>query len=134
VVATLPDGGKVRALGSIPGAPVRTGVVFRFDPTACGVRLTFPVRTGDAIEYSAFLAPPGHRTGPRLLADAAGRVTFNRDARVAEDDGYASGVEPALTRARATFEALPAGPLTIDHCAEADPPRPAPLAPPLPRG
>jgi hypothetical protein len=134
VVATLPNGGKVRALGSIPGAPVRTGVVFRFVPTDCGMRLTFPVRAGDTIEYSAFLAPPGQRAGPRLLADAAGRVTFNRPARIEEDDGYASGVEPALIRARATVDSLPAGPLTINHCAAPHPPPPAPLAPPLPRG
>jgi hypothetical protein len=134
VVATLPDGAKVRALGSIPGAPVRTNVVFRFEPTACGLRLTFPVQAGDAIEYSAFLAPPGQRAGPRLLADAAGSVTFNRAARASEEDGFASGVEPALIRARATFDALPAGPLTVTHCAQPGPLPRAPLAPPLPRG
>ncbi|HEX8054247.1 MAG TPA: hypothetical protein VF517_14750 [Thermoleophilaceae bacterium] len=134
VVATLPDGGKVRALGSIPGAPVRTGVVFRFEPTDCGMQLTFPVQAGDAIEYSAFLAPRGLRTGPRRLEDANGAVTFSRPARVATEQGYASGVEPALVRARAGFDALAAGPLTITHCAQPGPLPADPLAPPLPRG
>jgi hypothetical protein len=134
VVATLPDGGKVRGLGSIPGAPIRTGVVFRFDPTACGVRLTFPVRAGDTIEYSAFLTPRGLRTGPRALEDAFGRTTFSRPAAVATEEGLASGVDPALVRARATFSSLAAGPLTVNHCAQDGPPPSEGLAPPLPRG
>ena len=134
VVATLPDGSKVRGLGSIPGAPIRTGVVFRFDPTACGVRLTFPVRAGDTIEYSAFLTPQRTKVGPRAVEDAVGRVTFSRPAQVTTEDGYGSGADPALVRARATFAALPAGPLTIEHCAQDGPlPEHAP-APPLPRG
>nr|MDQ3936417.1 hypothetical protein [Actinomycetota bacterium] len=96
IVEILPDGTKVRALGSIPGAPVRTGVVFRFDPTACGVRLSFPVRAGDSIEYSAFLVPERVRTGPRALEDAVSRVSLSRPARVAVEDGYGSGTDPAL--------------------------------------
>jgi hypothetical protein len=134
VVATLPDGGKVRGLGSIPGAPIRTGVVFRFDPTGCGVRLTFPVRAGDTIEYSAFLAPRGLRTGPRVLEDAFGATTFSRPAAVATEEGLASGVDPALVRARATFTGLAAGPMTVDHCAQEGPLPSEGLAPPLPRG
>lgn len=134
VVATLPDGSRVRALGSIAGAPVRTGVLFRFTPAPCGMRLTFPVRAGDTIEYSAFLTHDRLATGPRALADAAGRVTFSRPARVAVEDGYGSGAEPALVRARATFESLAAGPLTVTHCAPAGPAPAEPLAPPLPRG
>jgi hypothetical protein len=108
--------------------------VFRFEPTACGVRLTFPVQAGDSIEYSAFLAPRGQRTGPRRLEDAAGAVTFSRLARVAVEDGYASGIEPALVRARATFDSLAPGPLTITHCAQPGALPADPLAPPLPRG
>ena len=134
VVATLPDGGKVRGLGSIPGAPVRTGVVFRFDPTDCGVRLTFPVRAGDTIEYSAFLSPRGLRTGPRALEDGFGRTTFSRPAAVMTEEGLASGVDPALVRARATFAGLAAGPMTVTHCAQEHPPPAQGPAPPLPRG
>jgi hypothetical protein len=134
VVATLPDGGLVRALGSIPGAPVRTGVVFRFDPTACGVRLTFPVRAGDTIEYSSFLTPRGLRTGPRLLADAFGTTRFDRAGSIATEDGLASGVDPALVRARATFAGLSPGAMSVTHCAaDGAPPAQGP-APPLPRG
>jgi hypothetical protein len=134
VVATLPDGGKVRALGSIPGAPIRTGVVFRFDPTACGVRLTFPVRAGDSIEYSAFLTPRGLSTGPRTLGDAQGGVTFDRAATVSTEEGFGSGVDPALVRARATFASLSAGPMSITHCAPEGPlPMESP-APAVPRG
>jgi hypothetical protein len=118
VVATLPSGGKVRALGSIPGALIRTGVTFRFDPTACGERLTFPVQAGDTIEYSAFLTPRGLRTGPRSLADAFGRVTFDRPANVTTSEGFGSGMDPALVRARATFAGLAAGPMTVTHCAQ----------------
>ena len=134
VVATLPDGGKVRALGSIPGAPIRTGVVFRFDPTACGVRLTFPVQAGDTIEYSAFVTPRGLKTGPRAVEDAHGRVAFDRAANVSAEEGFASGVDPALVRARATFASLSAGSMTVTHCA---PDGPLPVegpAPALPRG
>ncbi|HEX8745329.1 MAG TPA: hypothetical protein VF712_19540 [Thermoleophilaceae bacterium] len=134
IVAILPGGGKVRALGSIPGAPIRTGVVFRFDPTACGVRLTFPVQAGDSIEYSAWLTPRGLRTGPRGLEDAHGRVAFDRPATVATQEGFASGVDPALVRARATFTSLAAGPMSVTHCAPAGAlPREGP-APALPRG
>jgi hypothetical protein len=134
VVATLPDGGLVRALGSIPGAPIRTGVVFRFDPTGCGVRLTFPVRAGDTIEYSAFLTPRGQRTGPRLLADAFGQTSFDRPATVTTGDGLASGVDPALVRARASFAGLAAGQMSVTHCAPEGPPPAQGPAPPLPRG
>jgi hypothetical protein len=108
----------VRALGSIPGALIRTGVTFRFDPTACGERLTFPVQAGDTIEYSAFLTPRGLRTGPRSLADAFGRVTFDRPANVTTSEGFGSGMDPALVRARATFAGLAAGPMTVTHCAQ----------------
>ena len=134
VVATLPDGGKVRALGSTAGAPIRTGVVFRFDPTRCGVRLTFPVQAGDTIEYSAFLTPRGLRTGPRSLADAHGAVAFSRPGSIATEEGFGSGVDPALMRARATFSSLEAGPMSVTHCA---PDGPLPVerpAPALPRG
>ena len=134
VVATLPDGGKVRALGSIPGAPIRTGVVFRFDLTACGVRLTFPVRSGDTIEYSAFLTPRGIRTGPRALEDDHGRVTFDRPAAVTTEDGFASGIDPALMRGRAVFSGLAAGPMTVTHCAPEGPLPAEGPAPALPRG
>ena len=134
VVATLPDGGKVRALGSIAGAPVRTGVVFRYVPTECGMRLTFPVQAGDSIEYSAFLTPHGFRTAPQRLEDAVGITTLGRPARVTNEEGFASGVEPALVRARATFDALAAGPMTITHCARPGTRPPEPLAPALPRG
>jgi hypothetical protein len=127
VVATLPNGGVVRGLDSIPGAPVRTGVLFRFEPEPCGIRLTFPVQAGDTIEYSAFLLPEGERTSPRGFGDAVERVTLSRPAtRVVVDDGYASGLDPTLVRARATWEGLAAGPMTVTHCA-----RPGPL--PLPQ-
>ena len=134
LVAVLPDGTKVRALGSIPGAPVRTNVVFRFDPTDCGVKLTFPVQAGDTIEYSAFATPRGLVTKPRTFGDAYGRVTFDRPARVSSEQGLGSGTDPALVRARGTFASLAAGPMTVTHCAPDGPlPAEAP-APPLPRG
>ena len=134
VVATLPDGGKVRGLGSIPGAPIRTGVVFRFDPTGCGVRLTFPVQAGDTIEYSAYLSPRGLSTSPRLLGDAFGQTRFDRAAVVETEPGLGSGVDPALVRARATFTDLAAGPITVTHCApRGELPVEGP-APALPRG
>jgi hypothetical protein len=134
VVATLPGGGKVRALGSIAGAPIRTGVVFRFDPTACGIRLSFPVRAGDTIEYSAFLTPRGLHTGARLLGDAFGTVTFGHEAGVDVEEGYGSGMDPALVRARATFRPEFGGSMSIAHCApEGALPVEGP-APALPRG
>ena len=129
VVATLPNGGVVRGLGSIPGAVVRTGVLFRFEPRPCGIRLTFPVQAGDTVEYSAFMLPNGLRTGTRGFRDEVERVTPSRPAAgIVRDDSYASGTDPTLVRARATWSAAAAGPLSITHCAEPsalpEPPRP----------
>jgi hypothetical protein len=118
VVATLPNGGVVRGLGSVPGALVRTGVLFRFEPLECGMRMTFPMRAGDVVEYSAFLLPQRTSADRRGFGDAVARVDFSSPAApVITEDGYGSGSDPALVRARATFSALGAGPLSITQCA-----------------
>lgn len=135
VVATLPNGGTVRGLSSTPGAPVRTDVLFRFEPQPCGIRMTFPVQAGDTIEYSAFLLPNGARAGRRSFQDDVQRVTFDRPASgVVSEEGYGSGTDPALVRSRATFDALAAGPLAVTHCAQSGPLRREVRAAPMTRG
>ncbi|HEX8065816.1 MAG TPA: hypothetical protein VF520_04735 [Thermoleophilaceae bacterium] len=129
-VARLPSGGTVRALASTPGAPLRTGVTFRFEPLPCGMRMTFPVRAGDAFDYSAFLLPQGLSVRPASLRDATSRVALSRPARVSVEDGYASATDPALVRARASWRPSAGGSISVTHCASGnapDWPRPAPM-------
>ena len=70
------------------GTIVRSGVTFVFAPTDDGIRMTFPRQVGDIVRYSAFfpgVTKPERRAGLHLRA------------------GYASAVDPHMTRARLTF-------------------------------
>jgi hypothetical protein len=108
----------VRALDFSPGTLIRSGMTYRFTPTKCGVTYEFPAQAGDTVEYSIFLRegdkPP--KVTPRGVRDADARWTFNRPAKVKLEQGYASGLDPSLVRARATFANLPAGPVRIAVC------------------
>ena len=76
------------------------------------------LEAGDTIEYSIFLRkeskPP--RVTSRGVSDAGARWSFSRPASVKLEGGYASGRDPDLVRARATFSNLPAGPVSISVC------------------
>ena len=120
VVATLDNGTIVRALDFSPGTLIRDDVTYRFTPTRCGVAYEFPARAGDRIEFSMFLRdrPTPPRVTARGVRDGDARWTFNRPATVKLERGYASGVDPRLVRARATFTGLPTGPVRITVCGE----------------
>ena len=86
------------------GAIVRSGVIFVFAPTDDGIRMTFPRQAGDVIRYSAFFPgtdKPDRRrhaiTGHESIVSWSGRAGVHLRA------GYASAVDPHLTRARLTF-------------------------------
>lgn len=118
VVARLGNGTIVRALDFSPGTLIRDGMTFRIQPTSCGATYTFPAQAGDTIEYSMFLPDAGKkpRTTARGVAADGVRWTFSRPAQVKLERGYASGLDPRLVRARATFTGLPAGPVRIAVC------------------
>jgi hypothetical protein len=88
-----------------------------YSPTPCGLRMSVEARAGDTIEYSVFLNRRRARTSSRAVSDDSSRTTFNRPAGVRLEGPYYSAVESGLTRARITFENLPAGPLEITTCA-----------------
>ena len=121
VVATLDNGTIVRALDFTPGTLIRDGMTFRIQPTKCGATYTFPAQAGDTIEYSMFL-PDAKKDQPKVSArgvsGGGARWTFNRPAQIKLERGYASGLDPRLVRARATFANLPAGPVRIAVCGE----------------
>jgi hypothetical protein len=85
-------------------AVVRTGVTFVFAPTADGMRMTFPRQPGDVIRYSAFF--PGLDTPQRQSHAIEGHdaiVSWGGRAGVRLGKGYASAVDPHVTRATLTF-------------------------------
>ena len=120
IVARLENGTIVRALDFSPGTLIRQDMTYRFTPTKCGVTYEFPAEAGDTVEYSIFMRagkddrPPN--VSARGVSDADARWTFSRPARVKLERGYASGLDPYLVRARATFSDLPAGPVRIAVC------------------
>jgi hypothetical protein len=118
IVARLENGTIVRALDFSPGTLIRQDMTYRFTPTKCGVTYEFPAQAGDTAEYSIFLRkddkPP--RVTSRGVSDAGARWTFSRPASVKLEGGYASGLDPDLVRARATFSNLAAGPVRISVC------------------
>jgi hypothetical protein len=74
-----------------------------FEPTSCGVRLSFPVVKGHRIDYSAFFRRGRPtREGARLTGPDE-QVTANNPFDVSFEDGYSSGMDPRLTRARLRF-------------------------------
>jgi hypothetical protein len=77
--------------------------------------LRFPARAGDRFEYSVFFVAAG--AGPRSDATSVfdGTLRASSDAlqEVAFGEGYASGAEPALVRARLALRAAADGPLDV---------------------
>ena len=114
------DAGRRRRDGAdrrrVPGrgrhmAPARRGVPLRA-AAGGGVRLRIPAEAGDLLEYSVFF-----RGDPQSSADAVsdGELRASSDALtdVAFEDGYASGAEPKLVRARMALDAAAAGAVTV---------------------
>jgi hypothetical protein len=99
--------GAVEVLGGWrtgAGAIVRSGVTFVFAPTDDGIRMTFPRQAGDVIRYSAFfpgVAKPDRR--PHAVSGHEAVVSWSGRAGVHLRSGYASAIDPHMTRARLTF-------------------------------
>jgi hypothetical protein len=114
-------GGVVTVTGGFrlpAGAYIRRGVNFRFEPTPCGVRMTFPVAAGDVVEYSAFMRgtiADVHATDT-TVADGSQVVTFSQQAQFSFEEGYVSAVDPRLVRARAVLRPGIAGLATVTIC------------------
>jgi hypothetical protein len=91
------------------GAPVRTGVRFRYEPSGCGLRVSWPALEGDSFEYSAFLRRG--RTRPTAtggsLRSSDQTLRFAPRARTFYDEGYASASDAALTRAYLRWDEAP---------------------------
>jgi hypothetical protein len=119
VVAHLPGvSHPVRALDFRPGAPVRSGVSFRFTPSACGVAMSFPTRLGDSYEYSTFIN--GRRASPQVRPGAilgpGSELRFDHPGAVSLERGYASALDPFMTRARIRFQQASGNPITLTLC------------------
>ena len=110
---TVTVGGGFRASG---GRWLRRGVDFRFEPTACGVALTVPVRRSDRLEYSAFFSG-APSTSPGRASDATQSVTFSPGAAAHRSGGLASGSDARVSRLRLRFARPRSGKLTITTCA-----------------
>jgi hypothetical protein len=100
------------------GRWLRRGVRFSYEPTACGVQLSFPARKGDKIEYSAFMrgSKGDVSIAGRSVSDAGQVVSFDHPAHVTLESGYASGADPALVRARLRFSAPAAETIAVQVC------------------
>ena len=98
---------------------LRRGVRFRFEPAGCGMRLTFPARAGDSLEYSAFMrgTKADVTIGESSVSDAGHTVAYDHPARVTLEGGYSSGADPALVRARVRFEPAEARVIAVTICA-----------------
>jgi hypothetical protein len=98
---------------------IADGTRFVFEPVECGVRLRFAVPAGQAVEYGAFMAgdPEAVTVDGARVTDGFQTVSFSEaPTGVALEGGYASGADPALTRARATFAAGDARRLEVTTC------------------
>ena len=95
------------------GAWRRRGGAFTFAPAADGVRLTFPARADDRFELSVFFAGAPVHVGATTVADATLAVESDALTGATFEDGYASGAEPRLVRARLALRAAADGPLSV---------------------
>lgn len=89
------------------GRVLRRRVPCAFVPTRDGVRIDFRAREGDRYEHSSFFldAPGRPRVESDAVRDELQSVSFGRPASVRFQDGYSSGLDPQLVRARAVMRA-----------------------------
>jgi hypothetical protein len=112
------DNGTVTVEGGWIGADgdwLRRDVEFVFAPDGDGVRLTWPARAGDRFDYSVLFVDDGSVPQVTATSVSDGRLRAACDALddVAFEDGYASGDEPKLIRARLSLRAPAAGPVAV---------------------
>jgi hypothetical protein len=117
VVARLAGGIQVNALDSRPGPLLRTATTFRFRPTPCGVITSFGTQPGDRYEYSQFFRSRPRSVSATSLADAGSTLTFSKPAGASIENGYSSGLDPSLWRARLEFPPSTGKPISLTLCA-----------------
>lgn len=111
----LGDNGSVLVDATLQTATGRTvrSLTLRYDPIACGVRITVPAAAGDRWEYSAFFRGQP-RNDASTVADLTQVVGGSLPATIVMQSGYVSALS-ALTRARMSFLSV-SGPFAIDVC------------------
>jgi hypothetical protein len=100
------------------GAILRSGVVFNFRPTRCGVRISWPAQGGDRFDFSFFMrrAAAPRPLGRFILADRDETIAFNTPARVRTEGAYSSAVDPVLVRARTLLSASRTQTMRVTVC------------------
>ena len=111
-------GGRVIARGGFrtrTGRWLRRGVTFTFAPTACGARMTWNARKGDAYAYSGFFAgEPSIGTGS--INDAQQQIRFGQRIAASRQLGYSSASDAELMRVTARFKRSRSGSASIEIC------------------
>jgi hypothetical protein len=103
----------------VRGRVMRRNVVFRFQPTSCGVRMVWPARAGDLYVYSVFMrrGSKPEQLSPFAVGDKDQIVRFNSPAKVRFRGAYSSAVDPILTRGIAEIRVKSTKPQRVTHCA-----------------
>src|SRR5205823_4773284 len=120
-LSNLPGDGVALTGGFRAGSRwLRRGVTLRYQPAACGLRMTIPTRRGDRIEQSLwFRGMPRISSGGTVLSDRLQRATISpRPAILPRQSGFASGTEARLVRARLRFRGS-GKPITVTYCSAA---------------
>jgi hypothetical protein len=112
------DDGTVRIGGGFmldSGEWLRSGVTFRFEPDGEDVRMTFGALRGERFEFSAFFRegakPPTAES--HGVSDEELRARCSEPIELSVEEGYSSGADPKLLRARLRFRAGADGPVWI---------------------
>lgn len=100
------------------GEVLRRGVVFRFQPTDCGVRMVWPAQQGDQFDVSIFMrrSSKPRQLSPFAVGDTDQIVRFNAPTSVSLEGAYSSAVDPALIRARSLIFAKRTKPMRVTIC------------------
>ena len=114
--AIVLDADYLTALGTRLGAHRK----LRFEPVACGVRISLRALPGETWEYSAFFRGRPRRTGPRQLTDGAQTVTASgpsvQIAPAADRLTYQSAQDARLVRWRLRVRHAHREPVTFTVC------------------
>jgi hypothetical protein len=77
-----------------------------FKPVDCGLRVSFPVRKGDVVEYSVYLVNEGHYIlKPGEVTSAGTTVTASPEPRIVVSTDYRTSSDPEVLRARLRWRA-----------------------------
>jgi hypothetical protein len=115
-VSVRPSSGVVLVRGgfrSEEGVWLRRGVTFRFAPVSGGVRMSFPLRAGDAARVVTFLPDGEARASGRTVSSSSSSSTVSlRPASVRFGRGYASCCDRRLVAATMSLRPARSGEVT----------------------